>query len=164
MTRGYKIVMYGCGAISIGVALMYLAVATLAIGDGSDSGVEIPREVNAMTMTVIVLGGMLSGGAWIVDRANRSSANRDVQPLIRAEVERTMTAFVPEISSAVAEQVNQVNARSTATTRQLVTQDLTEVVESAIGRVHRAGMVQQAQAQSGSKLRHLRMTMTSADE
>lgn len=151
--------MKGCGAGAVGVALVYLASALISLGDGVGSGIEIPRVLNMIAIMLVLQGGILGGGAWIVDRSAKQSAIRDIQPLLEAEIGRALTAMVPDLACAVAGEVSiimepglrkvveAVGARNAASFREIVTGDLTEVVNSAVGRAHRAGILQQAQAQ-----------------
>lgn len=142
MSTGYKIIMKGCGAVAAGAALVYLAVIIIALGDGIGVGIEIPKEINVVAIAVILLGATLAGDAWIADRSARQSAQRDVRPIIQAEVEQAVSAIVPELAAVVA---GRVSVKSAAAMREFALGELAELVNAAVSRAHRAGMIQQAQ-------------------
>lgn len=114
--------MRGCAFVAGAVALMYVTVAIIAIGDGIGIGVELPKELHILSCIVIVLTGSISAEAWLANRA----ARENLRPLIREEVER-------------------VSARNSAIIRQIIATEFAEVVEAAIKRAHRSGMIAQAQ-------------------
>lgn len=172
--------MKGCGAASVGVALVYLAFVVMALSDGVGAGVEIPREVNLVSIAVILIGAILAGGAWTVDRSARQSAVRDIQPLVRVEVRGEVNAVLDErlaeLAKAIAVEVaavlepglkrivDTIGARNVAGFREVVTRDLTDLVEGAIGRAHRAGMVNQAMMSSRTVRPIRSTTLSSADD
>src|SRR5262249_54853691 len=100
VSRGYKIVMGGCAFVSGAVALAYIAVATISLGDGVGTGIEIPREANILSAVIVMLSGTIAADAWLTAWALRQ-ATRTVRPIIRVEVERGMTGVAPELASVI---------------------------------------------------------------
>jgi hypothetical protein len=123
VSRTYRLIMGGCAFISGAVALAYIAVTAIALGDGIGRGIEIPKEVNILACIIIVLTGTIAAEAWLSHRA----ARENLRPLIRDEVER-------------------VSARNSAIIRNIIATEFAEVVEAAIKRAQRSGMIAQAQA------------------
>lgn len=142
LSKSYKLVMKGCAGLSAAVGLIYLVVASIAIGDGIGVGIEIPREINIISCTLVVLGGTVAGEAWFASRAARESASRDIRPVVHDEVEQTITRLVPEMTSVIA---GRVAARNGALIREIIASELAEVVDAAVQRAHRSGMILQAQ-------------------
>jgi len=159
VSKGYKALMELSGAAAAGLGLIYLVVMTIAVGDGLRRGIEVPAVIGRTWLAVIMILAVFSGGAWIVDRSAKDSAIRDLKPLIRAEIDLGVAEAVGYLAEAVAEQLavkiepmmetlaSASVARQTATLREIVTGDtMQQMLNDAVGRAHRAGMLHQAQA------------------
>lgn len=159
MSKGYKAVMKGCAAASVGLGIVYLVVTMIALGDGQHRGIEVPPMIERTWLSTVVTLALLSGGAWIVDRSAKDSAIRDLKPLIREEIDRGVAEAVGFLAEAVAEQLairiepmmstlaSASVGRQTAMLREIVTGDvMQQMLDGAVGRAHRRGMLHQAEA------------------
>jgi hypothetical protein len=127
LSKTYKRVMGGCAFASFAVMLMYVTVAAISVGDGTGVGIEMAGELQILFGVIMVLSGTIAAEAWLAHRAAKESIERDIKPLIRAEVER-------------------VSARNGAFIRQIIANEFAEAVDAAIQRAHRTGMIAQAQS------------------
>lgn len=134
--------MTACALVALAVGCMYALAVAITYGDGVGSGLEIPREISLVALAVFLVAAILGGGAWIVDRSAKDSVQRDVQPLIRDEVELAFTTMVPELAAVVAERVS---VRTGALVREVTTGEIAEIVTAGIKRAYRAGALAQAQ-------------------
>lgn len=176
MSKGYRLVMKGCGALAVAVGLVYAVMLTVALGDGMHSGIEIPSEINVACPIVLVVAGVASGCAWIVDRSAQDSAIHYLKPLIRAEIDRGIAEAIPaaaeiigaelavQLESKIREALCAQTARSRAALREVVTGDvMKDMLDAAVGRAHRAGMLHQAQAAVG-RVPGMRLARVNTDE
>lgn len=180
MSRSYKTVMVWSAITAIVLASIYCASVVIALGDGIGVGLEIPRGLNSVAAVAVLAPAIIASTAWIVDRSARQSALRDIRPLVRVEIHNALALALDErrvdfaraVSTELAavlepgmkRMVEAVGAKSAAHFRQVVTCDLTDVIEQAIGRAHRAGMVNQAQLAGGTVRQFRSATRTSADD
>jgi hypothetical protein len=165
-----------CGVAACAVGLVYLVISILAMADGP-SRLEIPRELNTLCAAAVVLPAIVSVAAWIVDRSGRDRAEHTMRPLIRGEVERALEGAVPGLVESIVmelglkldpklrEVATHATTRQAAMLREIITGEVMHtMLDAAVGRAHRAGMLHQAQAAVGTaKVRTFR-TVTSADD
>lgn len=176
MSRTYKTVMVLAGLSAAIVAIAYLVANQMAPAIGP-AGIQIPAEVSRLCIAWVATGAIVSAVAWVVDRAHRESAERDIRPLIRAEVERAVAAT----SAALAEQVGQqiaaglepkirrvadvVASRAVAGLREIATGEIWhQQIDAALKRAQAYGMVRQAQAGANGRSRVVALPSMSGDE
>lgn len=157
-------------AILGGLVTTGYVVGTLAsFADGIGTGLEIPHAINSMCIAVICCTTITSGCAWFARKAHRLSAECNIRPLIRQELDRAFAENMPLLvativnaadrrAAGVAEAVVGVvdsriqdtavaAARQTAARfREQQTADLTEICEGLHRKALIAGMELQANA------------------
>lgn len=140
MSKGYRFFMLGCGAAALTVGSTYAVVVAIALGDGIGQGVEVPREISMVSVSLFLIASILSGGAWLVDRSAKDSARRDLGPALESTVER----IAPELASVVS---IQVASRTAAALREVTTGEIAEMIDAGLKRAFRSGAIFQAQAE-----------------
>lgn len=148
-TTTYRIVKRGCGTCAVASTVCYTIASSMALSDGHGVGVEIPAPINTLSIMAIVCTTIISVAAWLIERSNRTSAERDIRPVIRDEIERAIADTMPLLVATVAESLDrrivpqmrevahEAGKHSAVRFRDMVTQDLREIVNDA----HRRALV-----------------------
>lgn len=178
VSNTFKRVQQTCGISAAMIGAGYLVAATIAMSD-APGDIVIPPEVNLFTAVTIVSAVVLGVASWLIETGNRMSAQRDVAPLVRAEVERAINRAGPAIASAVLDEMSTgidsrigriadtSAARTAGRLQEIVTGEImADVINAAVARAHRSGMVMQAQSvvpRVGATVTPLHATITSSD-
>ncbi len=156
VSKTYDRLIQVCGFSATIMSAGYVVAASLALSDGP-GGIEVPTLVNMAVAVGVCASVVLGGAGWLIRHDNHASATRDMQPIIRAEVEAALDGAVPAIAAAVIDGISTDSrigriadaaaARTAGRLQEIVTGDvMAEVINAAVGRAHRAGMVMQAQS------------------
>lgn len=158
MASNYTHVTRGAGTTAGITAASYIIASSMALSDGIDAGVEVPRFIGTIAVMVIVCCTILSGVAWIVDRSHRYSADRHIRPLVRDELDKAITAAMPLVVASVVESLDRrlvpqmhdvavaAGRHSAVVLRDCVTQDLREIAGDLHRRAVITGQTMQANA------------------
>lgn len=120
LSHVYTILIRGCGLLA---ALMFAVYLTATITAAADpGGIELPPAVRTLASIGIVTAAVVSAGGWLIDRANRISAERDIRYIVATEVQREFAKM-----------------------RAALLEDVAGTVEAGLARAQRYGVLAEAQ-------------------
>lgn len=157
VSKAYGRLMLLCGFAATILFAGYIVAAIMALADGP-GGIEVPAIVKMIVSVGLCSSLVLGGVGWLVRTGAAETAGRDIQPIVHAEIEHALETAAPAVAAGVVEElvaaldcaaqraVDSVTARTAAQLREVVAGDLmTDMLNAAIQRAYRAGMVFEAQ-------------------
>lgn len=140
--------MKACGLLSAFVFVGYLVAEIIARSDG-DAGFELAGGMARILIAASLAGAVLSGGALIAERGHRVSAERDIRPIVHAELETVARDVGEALANALEQRLNrtmaQGNAKTVAALKECITGELLrEQLDRAVGRARVYGQVTEA--------------------
>ncbi len=149
-------IMKSCGWIAGLTAVAYLAALYMAGADGVD-GVEVPADAARTMVALSSTSAILAGGGWIIQGIVRSAAQTEIRRAITNAVAEEMDRHMREFRKATSQVAASTRAASIAEVRQLLMDDVAEIVEAGLKRAERRGMVREAMGRAnGATVRALR--------
>jgi hypothetical protein len=145
------------GVLAAITSVAYVVAASLALADGP-GGIVMPALVNMLASVTVCASSILAGGGWLIERI--------VAAAVPTLAERVVHQLDQNIEGRVRHVVEMTSARNAAQLTEIVTGEImADVINSAVNRAHRAGMVLQAQSvipKGVAPVVHMR-TMTTGD-
>lgn len=145
------------GVLAATTSVAYVVAASLALADGP-GGIVMPALVNMLASVTVCASSILAGGGWLIERI--------VAAAVPTLADRIVRRLDQNIEGRVRHVVEVTSARSAAQLTEIVTGEImAEVINAAVGRVHRAGMVLQAQGIAPvAKVTHLSRITSAGDD
>lgn len=136
----------------------YSIAHVMAVSDGAGVGVEIPRPLDVLSIMLIICSTVLGGVAWLVEQGIRIGAEEHIRPVVRDELARALDEQLPVAVASVVERLDQrlvpqmhgvaelAGRQSAVRLREMVTQDLREILGDYHRRALITGQIMQANA------------------
>lgn len=153
MAHVYRAVMRGCGITAGVVAAAWIAAAMM-----SGEGTQVPRQLYTACVVVVTCGTIIGAGGWIAERSLRIGAQKYIRPVVRSEIERAFADSMPLMAATVAESLDRrivpqmhdvavaAGKQSAVRLRDMVTQEIRDIVNDAHRKAVVTGMAMQANA------------------
>lgn len=130
MSKAYGRFVLVCSFTTAILTAGYVVAGALALDDGP-GGIEIPAVVRTLVSIAVCSSIVLGGVGW----------------LIRAQARETAAEMTAAIDDSIRRAADTATARAVAQLREITTGEvMTEMLNAAVARAYRAGMVFQAQS------------------
>ncbi len=140
----YQHVRASCAVAAVVGGAVYFTALWVAAADGP-GGVTLPSEASRSIVGAISALTVIALGGWIIEQTIKANIESETRRVVAEELGR----HTGELHRATNLIAASTRAATITEVRQLLADDVTEIIESGLKRAERRGMVREATSRAG---------------